>query len=295
MARPKKIEISALNIKLQPHKPELYVALLRDTFKLQQVTCMRSDYYGVLGTHFVINKGNPLDGYTGYISKFLQIDPEKPWFNTKNNKKAEQVDVNEVNIPDHLKPNMENFRYVFYPVGHRLFFETSSDGNTVGPSIVLKFFKSLFEHEKIVKKYGEVTVILEPSVESLKEIFSIHTLKRLDMTITKPNPDDPFENFEHTCYERMNAENADVYETGLKGIDLAPSDETKMLARVAASNGVVKGEGSDFEGTPVKRSTKEHPLRKRYYYDPDIETQREVFLYKASEMLENIRDWLGGK
>ena len=294
MSKPKKIEISGLNIKTQPHSPERYVELFIDVFNLQQAVSMRSDYYGMIGSRSYVDSKIPVDGITGNLNRYLEIDPSKPWYNKKENKEAEFEDVAEVHIPEHLKPNMSYFRYVFYPVGHRLFFETYSDGSQVGPTTVLSFFKKLFNHESITKKYGSVEIFLEPTKESLEDIFAIHELRRLEISITRPNPDDPFESFEHVFYERMSAENADVYENTLKGTDLTPSNETEMTARIAASNGIVKGFGRDAEGNSVNESTRDHPLREKIFYDSDFESPKVVFLQKTVMMLSGIRTWLSG-
>ena len=295
MAQNRKIEISALNIKTHPHTPEKYIELFQDVFNLQQVVKMKSDYYGMIGSRTFINENKPLEGITGNINRFLQIDRNKPWFNTQENGEAKPEDIDEIYIPDYLKPNMANFRYAFYPVGHRLFFESYSDGEQIGPATMMNFFKRLFDHRKIQRKYGEVTIIVEPKKESLDDIFTIHTLKKLEMRVSRPNPDDPFESFEYKFYEKMESENANEVETSIKGHDLEPSEETQMLARVAASNGYVKGSGTDAEGKATKESTKEHPLKKRHFYNPKIESAREVFLYSSAAILEDIRKWLAGK
>ncbi|MGA4817472.1 DUF4747 family protein [Pseudomonas aeruginosa] len=33
-----------------------------------------------------------------------------------------------ISIPDHLKPHLQEFSYVFYPKGHRLYFVSSRSG-----------------------------------------------------------------------------------------------------------------------------------------------------------------------
>lgn len=295
MGKPKKISISALNIKTQPHSPERYVELFLDAFNLKRRVNMRGDYYGILGYRFFLNNDDPLEGITGNINRYLEIDPNKPWLNVQETKAAEEDDIAEINIPEHLKPNMAAFRFVFFPVGHRLFFETYSDQNSLGPSTVLNFFQRLFAHETIIKKYGDVTVVQEPARETLDDILAIHSLTTLEMKITRPNPDDPFESFEHKFYKRMLDENADIYETTLKGKDLSPSETTKMMARIASSNGQVYGKGKDSDGKIVEELTVDHPLYDAVHYNPDLEDPREVFVYKAARMLEDILDWLKGK
>lgn len=294
MARAKRIWISALNIKIHPHSPGKYIELFKDAYKLEKSVRLRADDYGIIGWMRFLNTKNPLEGITGELYKYLELDPDKPWLNVEEHKKAEPSEILDIQIPDHMKPNMTAFRFVFFPKGHRLFFEFYSDGNRIGPTLVKKLFEGLFSHDTIKQKYGDVDVILEPSREKLEEILSIYNLKQLQMRITKPNPDDPDE-FEHKVFERMELENVDSFDYNLRGKFIDPDQETKLLARVAASNGYVKGLGRDEEDRRTEESTVDHPLQDRVDYDPDIESPSEVFRYKAARMFDSIAAWLRGE
>lgn len=293
MSKPMVIKIGALNIKTHPHSPENYIELFQDTFALGQSVRIHGDNYGMLGWRRFLNESSPEEGIYGEIYKYFNLDSKKPWLNVQENKKLSPEEITDIQIPDHLKPNLLSFRYLFFPKGHRLFFELYSDKNQIGVTAVERLFKRLFSHSSIKKKYGDVDVFIEPSREKLEEILSIYNLKRLEMRITKPNPDDPYE-FEASVFKRMNIENSDIIDYALRGKHLTPGDETKKLARVAASNGFVKGFGTDEEGKKADESTVDHPLVDSISYLPDVHDPAETFRYKAREMMDKIRDWLLG-
>lgn len=294
MPKEKTIWISALNIKTQPHTPDKYIDLFNDAFSLKQIIKLRADDHGMIGWKRFIDPDSPLEGITGEIYKFLQLDPNRPWLNLQEGKEAEPQELEDIQIPEFMKPNMSSFRFAFFPKGHRLFFETYSDRNRIGPSLVLTLFEKIFSHPSIRDKYGEVDVFLEPSREKLEEILSIFDLRRLEMRITRPNPDDSFE-FEQSVFKRMELESADIYEYNVKGKGINPSEDTRNLARVAASNGYVKGVGQGQDGKRVDESTQKHPLRDHIEYNSDLESSAEVFLCKAKQMLAGLHKWIRGE
>ena len=113
------------------------------------------------------------------------------------------------------------------------------------------------------------------------------------MRVTKPNPDDLSE-FEYKVFNRMEMENVDVLDYNMTGKFIKPNDDTKLLARVAASNGFVKGVGTDEEGKRAEEATIDHPLRDKVDYNPDLHNAADVFRSKAAGMLIALADWLRG-
>ncbi|MDD2270977.1 MAG: DUF4747 family protein [Desulfuromonadaceae bacterium] len=288
MTQLKKIRIVSLNITIQPHTPDMYVDLLRKAFKLKKPVRLRGSDYGMIGSL----KYNPeSETVTGDIYKFLSIDLTKPWFNSKKLQKAEDEDLEELNIPDNLKPNLETFGYIFYPQGHHLFVETYSGGNTIGPQQLKRLFDILLSSPEILATYGHVDVTIEPTAESLDQILKIPSLSRLTIRVTRPNPDD-LDDLEEEVFSRMDEEHVSKEErvlTGIRGQSIEPSEATIKLARVAASNGYVKGHGQGVDNNPIEISTVKHPYIAEAVYDADVQLGSSVFYQEAESMWSSIK------
>lgn len=290
MARPRTISICALNIKVHPHSPEHYADLLRDVFRLNRAVEFRANHYAMLGTLHSVDRKAPEDGMHGHLFRFLDFDRSQPWLNLEEHKAAEEKDLRAVRIPEHLKPNLLTFEYLFLPKHHRFFFECKSGKAAMSPASAKKIVDLQFKHPEILKKYGDVDVIVEPAREQLERIFAIPKLTKLHFIISRPNPDDQDE-FEARVLRRLNIQNAARYEeslTSIKGHRLQPDEETKSLATVASSNGVVEGYGKDAEGRPIRESTVDHPLIENASYNPEVQTSHGAFVAKAREMLRTI-------
>jgi len=288
MALMKKIRIVSLNITIQPHSPEMYIELLRMAFKLKLPVKLRGSDYGMIGS-FKYNKES--ETITGDIYKFLSIDLSKPWFNSEKLKKAEDEDLEELNIPAKLKPNLETFAYIFYPQGHHLFVETYNDGNTLGPMQVKRLIEKLLSSPEIVSKFGEVDVTIEPMAESLEQIFNIPSLSRLTIRVNRPNPDD-LDELEEEVFQRMDEEHVSKEEhvlTGIRGQSIEPSESTRRLARVAASNGYVKGRGRGADDSVIEISTIKHPFIAETTYDADVQSSSSAFYQEAESMWGTIK------
>ena len=147
---------------------------------------------------------------------------------------------------------------MFFPKPHRMIFETRSPtGAALGPRSAAAIMVHLLNRRWLREKYGEVTVTIEPSHETLEQIFKIPQLRRLTIEVHQPNPDD-LASLERKVRQKMATEKARILEqklTAERGESLEPDVETKNLARVAASNGTVIGEGRDEEHQATKVST----------------------------------------
>ena len=121
MARPKSLQLAAINIHLQPPKVHSYVELWQALYALDQPVTIRGDRALIIGSIDPVNADNLEDGFRGFIYRFTEIDLTKPWFNKKKKAEADEDLVKkEVKVPDYLRPNMRHSAYVFFPRNHRL-------------------------------------------------------------------------------------------------------------------------------------------------------------------------------
>ncbi|MCG8093629.1 MAG: DUF4747 family protein [Candidatus Thiodiazotropha endolucinida] len=270
MAHEQRLSLAAINITIHPHTSMRYVELIKHAAKTKEIVKIRGTSHGLLNGAYNIKRGKPEEGIEGEVSKFTQIDVNSRWLNTDTSKEAVDDDVKKVIIPENLKPNYEHFNYIFYPRKHLFVFQTySSGGKQLSPNFMLKFLDSLFSLEKIKERFNTVDLTIVPDKDSLNKIWKIPRLEKLVMTIKRPNPDD-FDDEEKEYLEEMNSQNTreiKLEHSSISGRSITPNERTKILARIAANNGVVSAKGKDQLNKPIEESTKAHPRVINRYYD----------------------------
>lgn len=273
MGTEKKMDIAVINIVTHPHSPQGYVDLLNDAFELKFPTDYRGGEKFILNKPIAINKERPMEGLSGFFHKFTEINLHAPWMNLHKLEAVESEDGEPVvNIPEEMKPNCRTAPFVFFPRGHRFFFPTNhmEQGTriTFSPAFIAKALMNLFAHENIREKYGEVTVTVESSEESIEEILQIPSLTKLILNVTLPNPDD-LSGEEAEALKRMQDQHARKVRsewTGSKKQGIKPDADTKGFMQLSLSNGYVKAEGYNVDEQKVEKKTSEHPVQLKGVY-----------------------------
>ncbi len=230
------------------------------------------------------------EAVTGEFYKFFDLKLDAQWFNTIEQRPAEDADLAEIRIPEYLKPHFQSFTYIFYPNKHRLFFVSKEQDNNFSPLQAQKLLTELFDDYRLVREFGEIEITVEPSSESLERILNMPRLKSLHIEISPPNPDD-HEEAERRLFAKMQGQNAQKIVTEISTRNpngLAPDEETKILAKIAQSNGKVVGHGENEEGQTVDISTAEHPLLEKVEYNPALQAGNDFFFSKARELLLKV-------
>lgn len=287
MARERKIEVGAINIKTHPHSPKQYAELFKDVYENELPGKIRGKFFGIIGNMRPIEEELE-DGLEGFFYRFMNLDPNAPWLNLASRKVLDKDSEGRPVIPDHIKPDLKMIPFVFFPKSHRLVFDRKS----ISAGSLQRLLESMFAHEEIIQKNGGVDVLIESSHESIERILKIHRKTKLTIKISKPNPDEGSED-ELRVLEKLGAQNADrlehVLATKEKG-GLKPDGDTQILMRTARSNGAVFAEGRDEEGEKIEESTKEHPYTKTDSYNPDhltlLEAVRRIAYDVVKEVLE---------
>lgn len=279
------IRISQINIAMEsPHSPERYVELFRKAKRLKQPIGLRGDEAAILGP-MDFSKAEESKGYiSGEIYKFLNIDETAKWFNTLKNEPATEEETSAIVIPRELRPNLKTIEFVFHPKNHKLFFINKDRHHTLSPKFAEKFFQKLFDLVTQINNLPSVTVTAVPDKESIEQIFSIPTLKKVEITLARPNPDD-FEAAERKFLKKLEKQKAKRIETtlvALPGHSLQPDEDTRLLATVAASNGKVVGYGLDSHGKRIHESTKDKPMDLPYTVNSEVEVSSDVLLRVSS-------------
>lgn len=290
MARERKITFGALNIVLPPpHKAERYVALFERVYGLARKAKMRGDWVGLIGELKI--EDDPRRGAVvrGEFYKYIELDKTRAWYNVVSRKPAENKDIDRIVIPDELKPHFQFLPFVFFAKGHRLVCVTRDGQDTLSAHQVEAILEVIFRGAEIEKEFGRVEITIEPSLETLDEILTLPKLRKLELDITPPNPDD-FADFERDLFEDLDEQNAGSLRfelTAAGGETLVPNEKTKKLAMVAQSNGRVVGIGGG-RGKTRTLSTTQHPFEAVGSYHPDVQPRSAAVFEKAVEIASKL-------
>lgn len=275
-----------LNITTQPHSPEKYINLFYAAFQNGK-NGVDEKYYGekrgIIGKLITLN--NIPNALIGALYIFTTIDKNKPWLNREKLNEAEDFEKNEIQIPDYLRPNLNICHFIFDAINHKLYFETrNKKDETFGPKNIEKLFNNILNNNMLFQEYGQVDVTLVPKSNVVDNLLDNPIIKKLEIRITPPNPDD-LADAEREVMERLNKLNAKTEEinyTAANENGLSIDDNTKMIARIASTNGIVSIRAINKEGQLTRDSTRDYPCMEFFDADPElgIETILKNFLQK---------------
>lgn len=274
MARSRRVFAASINIALhEPHSVERYNSLLLSAYKLRKIVKVRGIACAMMGSCYLIDKHAPERGIEGEIFKFINLDPNEPWFDLEKKEEADKLSRNQIFIPENLKPHLQRFPFVFFPEGHRFHFLTR-EGNRAFSAWAMGEYLDRLLNDPSLHKFSPVNITVEPAKETVSKIFEIHSLHRLEIELTRPNADD-HNNEELRFLDKLAQQDAKRLEIKLvsdNGKSLKPDEETRAIARVAASNGHVTGTGYSSDRRKITISTQSHPLIGQDIYNPSTQS-----------------------
>lgn len=262
MARLRTIRISALNVVSHPHSLDGYVTMFEKATKQRVPAIYFGNKAGMIGTFNRKDKNI----YFGTLHLFTDFDQFSNWINLKTGEAADQKEVDAINLPENLRPELERVPFVFFAQSHRLFF----DSGQLGPSSAQRLIEKILQTETVRLENQEVNVTVEQSREILDELLGRSSIKDIVITIVRPNADD-LSAQEKRIYEKLRKIGAGTKIEEYKAIEgesIRPDLEIKQLARIALSNGNVEVTSKTEEGITEKNSTKDTPLVIPIKYDP---------------------------
>lgn len=197
--------------------------------------------------------------YMGRICVWAYIEKDGPWFNKITNDEASSEDKSAVEIPEYIAPN---YRYFYYAVDvkrHIVLFETKNEFNqSLSQRKVRRLFESLFS--SLPNDAPDVAVTVIPEEGTVERILALPRLRHLKIVVTRPNPDDLTDQYAQIM-KRLNDQNAKSLTEELRKAprveSLTPNNNTRILAKVAETNGFVEG-----DAIGIHESTKAHPKRR---------------------------------
>lgn len=269
MPRKKTIKIAGLNIVSQPHSPEKYVEIFEKIKNISGSIPVYGDSCLKLVHIAPIDGVSLVNGIKGQILKYSHIGDDSTWVNID---KGATLDPEQVpNLPQGTHPNGTFFDFVFYPKhkvnNHKFIYicqfrdSAKKKSYSLSPNHLKKFFESLFTSPEFSQKFDSLEVTVIPSHAALDRVLSLSVVKKLEIFIKAPNPDD-FADIESNMLARMEAINVSEIKETYKydGDSIQPDEEIMNDARVATNNGYVRTEGKNEQGKNENRSTVDIPL-----------------------------------
>lgn len=288
MGRIRTEQVSALNIKTLPHSTDSYVDLFQKTYRSGSPVPIRGTSWGTIGWLGNIFKGEPELGLMGGLYRFLNIDPNEPWFNTRTKQKVDTEQGTRPEIPEYLKPHLQESFFAFFPKWHRLIY----DSYGFAPSSAKRLLDNLFAQVKERTNFNKIEVIVATDSMALENMLNIYKLTRLEMYFTRPNGDDLSKEKKRINERLVNMKVRKVNQelVGEKGESIKPDADTKALAELAQANGVVRVVGYDSLEKRVKESTAQHPLIETFTYDAQLENFFKQFIGYAERLAKRLKD-----
>jgi hypothetical protein len=217
--------------------------------------------------------------YTGLITTFTKIASDEPWFDASELKEATSSQISQVSIPANLYPNASTFNFVFDTNNHRFYVQTYSRGKTFSIRTALTLLDRLSQNLRVVKEFGEAKITLVQSKVGLSDVFSLPVIKRIVISIDKPNADifdDDFDEKIEAYLEEIDGRRMTVILEAEQGRSLKPNPEVRRIGESALEHGFVRVEGRDATGKAA-RSTEDNPRTLQMKYDPDEISEQDAF------------------
>jgi len=290
MARDPKLEVGALNLRIPSSHSRDYQALIRRIAELRRGVRVYGDSYVAIKL-FVPEQEN-----LGIIAKYTEIDIDGDWFDLEDFDAAKPERLNEINIPDALRPNLDQFYFQLFPNDHILAISSYAESKSLSVRSMLKFMKEALSWPEIVKEFGRVEVDVIQSFHVVEELLSMEHLKEVSVIIRRPNSDDLSGDLAAVIEARLKEQNGDEYEEILRSKDsgdLKPSDRTKRLGKVAAENGELKTK-SLVNGIMTEHRTSDQPLIKKIKYKPG-ESELAIFKSLSRKIRDSIAEVRGSR
>lgn len=288
------VKLAAFNIVTHPHSPQGYADLFVNARGLRQVIPIRGETHAMLATAYRPTEDDPQSVITGEVFRFLQLDPTLAWFDVIRGEQASDEQVEQVSIPDELRPHLKKIRYAFFPKDH-VFVYSREDAHhgSISPASMELFLKRLLNDNRLLEKtaFQEVEVRLVQDHQELKAILETVTLERLEIYIRLPNPGDTPGDAEADVTEEMEEENLEelkIIKKAADGTGMHPNARTQNYMHAAASNGYVWARGVDAEGQKKEFNTKDTPLVEPFEF-PNNVPYLERFLDAARELRRKIK------
>lgn len=284
MARAKTLCLAAINISIEDHYDGVYKDLFGTIFNAKKEVKLRGQDHAKPNTYKIED-----DLIVGSFFKYTDIDTTKPWLDKQVGEEIKDEEGHPVpQTQPHLAPNTTTVHFVFHLKYHRLFFFTEE----ISPTAMNSFLNRTFERLGFSSK---ISATIEQSMEGLEKILRMPFLRKLDIYVNIPNPDDS-NGLDQEMEERLKEINASSYQEVYrsKKDNLKPDHQTKAMMRLATSNGSVFAIGIDENSEKVEVSTKDTPMLHKLKYDKNknvlLDSLRQHSVVFLEQILNKIKE-----
>ncbi|MBB6357647.1 hypothetical protein GGR00_005470 [Aminobacter aganoensis] len=277
MARKVKVSASALNVRLHPHSPEIYMQWMQSIYSKRLIAQVHGDRHGMISS--LDRSGAASNVITGAITTFVKFDGDGNWFNSEHMAEATDEDISEINIPHNLFPNAAAFYFYFDVQEHKIYFQTYSKGKVLTAGSALRFFNGLSVRSEVANEFGEAKITIVQDKSSLESMFAIKRIKEINIKILKPNTDIFDDNFESNIEKHLESTGSREFSVSYKSEgngSIKPDDDIKKISKVALENGTVEVVGRDERGA-VRLNSENFPKELHDRYDPEQQSERSAF------------------
>lgn len=277
MARNIKVSAAIINLRVHPHSAERYVELFRAVYRQKALSQVHGDRYGLISSANFTHAAK--GAISGTVTTFTRLDKDANWFDTGSLQEATDEQISSVVIPDGLFPNAAAYFFHFDVAKHRLYIETYSRGKTMTPASALRFFRGLFDQPRIIQQFGEPSMSLVQTTAGLRTMFAIDKIRKIEITLEKPNADifaDDFEEEVEKHLKESQSQKVTIAYEAESGKSVVPTPSIRKVGEVALSNGQVKVTGRD-NGVGVVKSSTDFPKVLQDTYDPENTSEQQAF------------------
>lgn len=240
------------------------------------------------GVGMALTNFNPKTG-AGILSKFSILDLRGEWFDENGFGPAEERDIESISIPEHLRPNLIAKPVQLSENDHLLAVMTYSEGKSISPAQVHKYFKSILGLSEIVDRFGVVEVDLFKDSEEIEALMNIETLKEVKVIIRRPNH--IYDDLAKEIEDSLRQEHADELQRTIISRDddfLTPGAPTRALGLLAAENGKVSIKYED-DGAIIRSDSDMKPLVKTVVTGDSEATTAGVFPKMCDFLFSSVR------
>lgn len=280
MARKRTLGISAINVRVHTrHTPDEYVDLWRAMIRLKRAKT-RGYTALMIGTQRPLDGRDPRCGFYGYLYRFVNIDPEDPWFDIEEHKKADPDEVAEVHIPAKLKPGLREFPYLFDVQRHRLYFLSGGTDGGLSPGLVKSLVDHLATMPRIVERFGDVDTTIVMREGALDELLAWPEIRQIRVVLERPNPTefDDDESFYERLQRRHLKREEHRFVKAPEAESITPDSEMVAMFERAVTDGVYMQRGVTPEGKVEDATSEQYPRQESGKYDPDAQLQSDAFV-----------------
>tara|TARA_R110002020_G_scaffold248775_1_gene462777 strand:+ start:172 stop:1113 length:942 start_codon:yes stop_codon:yes gene_type:complete len=257
----------ALNVVAHPHPKGTYRRIFEEAAELKTGVKYYSDRFAKISP---LSKTRE-DVFTGRLATWSEVDRDENTIDTRS-LEEQLFDDSGVVIPDGIGLNAKVFTFAFNEKTHTLIFETRNDlGQAMSINLALKAFDNIFSNLAI-EGIDQIDIFVKTTADIVDRIFSIHSLRKVEIDLKLPNPDDLSDTEGDILreLEEMNSKRVFTQITKDSASEsLEPTERYKAMANLAKDNGYVLGVGKDAEGHKVEMKTSQYPEEYRVYEDAE--------------------------